>query len=409
MVSTATPLLPPLRQDLQLHQAAPNRDGSPAWTIQDPVSNRFFRIGWLEFECLRHWSPQADRIAAAVTASTPMSVAVEQVAAFARFLEYHQLLRLDGEAMARMAATSRVLTWHHWRWWLCHYLFVRIPLVRPERILRMILPLVRPLASRSGRIFLVVASLLGVFLTTRQWDVFTHSVAGLITPAGILGFLLAIIVCKTCHELGHALVATHFGVRVGHMGIALMVLWPMLYTDVGESWKLRSARQRLAVSVAGVGCELVLAGLATLAWALLVDGPARQAALYAATTGLVVSLAINASPFMRFDGYFILSDLLDIPNLHERSGNLARNWLRNRLFGWQETDTESFFPTDAILADPLCLHDLVLSSCGICRNRCCSLLFLFQSLGSDTVCGRDQLVYPPADYHGARIMDPALA
>ncbi|WP_199261419.1 hypothetical protein [Desulfobulbus oligotrophicus] len=336
------PLLPPLRQDLQLHPVAPNRDGSPAWTIQDPVANRFYRIGWLEFACLQHWSPQADRIAAAVAASTPMPVATEQVEAFARFLEQHQLLRLDGEAMARMAASARVFTWHHWRWWLRHYLFVRIPLVRPERLLRAMLPLLRPLAGRSGLITLVFASLLGIFLTTRQWDVFIHSVAGLLTPAGLAGFILAIIVCKTCHELGHALVATHFGVRVGHMGIALMVLWPMLYTDVGESWKLRSGRQRLAVSVAGLGSELALAGLATLVWALLDDGLARQAALYAATTGWIVSLAINASPFMRFDGYFILSDLLDIPNLHERSGLLARHWLRNRLLGWQETDAESF-------------------------------------------------------------------
>jgi len=115
-----------------------------------------------------------------------------------------------------------------------------------------------------------------------------------------------------------------------------VVLWPMLYTDTGESWKLRSARQRLAVASAGILAELGLAGLATLGWALCDDGPLRNALLYLATTSWVLSLALNASPFMRFDGYFIASDLLDFPNLHERSSALARTALRRSLLGLDE-------------------------------------------------------------------------
>ena len=87
--------------------------------------------------------------------------------------------------------------------------------------------------------------------------------------------------------------------------VAFVVLWPMLYTDTSESWRLRSPRHRLAISSAGISVEMALAGLSTLAWALLSDGPLRQAMLYLATTGWVLSLALNASPFMRFDGYFI--------------------------------------------------------------------------------------------------------
>ena len=113
-----------------------------------------------------------------------------------------------------------------------------------------------------------------------------------------------------------------------------------IYTDTSETWKLRSHRHRLAVSAAGILVEMALAGLATLAWALLEDGALRQAMLYLATTGWALSLALNASPFMRFDGYFILSDLLDFPNLHERSGAAARAWLRRTLLGWDEPDSE---------------------------------------------------------------------
>lgn len=334
--------LPPLRQDLRLHQAAPDRDGSPAWSIQDPVTNRFFRIGWLEFECLRRWPGNPTQIADAIATVTPMSIEPEQVIAFGRFLEQHHLVRPTAEGIARLAAEANQPGWKHWRWWLHHYLFIRVPLVRPDRWLARVLPWFRPIISPVGLTLIVIAGLLGLLLVARQWDQFTHGIMDILTPAGISGFILALAISKIFHELGHALVATHFGVRVSHMGFALVVLWPMLYTDTSESWKLRFSRQRLAISTAGLAVEMAIAGLATLAWALLDDGPMRQAALYLATTGWILSLALNASPFMRFDGYFILSDLIDFPNLHERSGALCRAWLRRTLLGWKEPDPEDF-------------------------------------------------------------------
>ena len=336
--------LPPLRQDLRLHKASPDKDGSPAWSIQDPVTNRFFRIGWLEFECLVRWPGNPDQIADDIAATTPLSVGAEQVEAFARFLEHHRLVRPTAEGVVRLAADSNNPGWKHWRWWLHHYLFIRVPLIRPERWLMAVLPFFRPIISPIGIGLILVISLLGLLFVARQWDQFTHEVMDILTPAGISGFMLAIAISKLCHELGHALVATHFGVRVSHMGIALVVLWPMLYTDTSESWKLRSPQQRLAISTAGIAVEMAIAGLSTLAWALLDDGPLRQAALYLATTGWVLSLALNASPFMRFDGYFILSDFFDFPNLHERSGAISRAWLRRTLLGWAEPDPEDFPP-----------------------------------------------------------------
>lgn len=344
LVSADAAVLSPLREDLRLHEAAPDPDGSPAWSIQDPVTNRFFRIGWLEFECLLRWTGTPAQVASDIAASTPLAVEAAQVETFARFLERHRLLRPTREGVARLVAEANQPGWRHWRWWLHHYLFVRIPLVRPDRWLSRLLPWVRPLVSGPGLALLMLASLLGVILVARQWDVFTHSVSDILTPAGIGGFVLALAISKLGHELGHALVATHYGVRVSHMGVALVVLWPMLYTDTSESWKLRSPRQRLAVSAAGISVEMALAGLATLAWALLDDGPLRQAMLYLSTAGWLISLALNASPFMRFDGYFILSDVLDFPNLHERSGAFARAWLRRTLLGWSDPDPELVSP-----------------------------------------------------------------
>lgn len=336
-------VLLPLREDLRLYESGVDEDGAPLWAIQDPVRNRFFRIGWLEYECLLRWAVgNAGKIADDICASTPLEIDGEGVEGFGRFLEHHQLVRPSPQGLAKFCHEANQPGWRHWRWWLHHYLFVRVPLVRPDRLLARLLPWVEPLFSRRALLLLLAASLLGLVLVARQWDVFTHQVMDLLTPAGVAGFLLALLVSKTLHELGHALVATRMGVRVAHMGVAFMVLWPMLYTDTGESWRLASHRQRLAISIAGVATELALAGLATLAWALLDDGLLRQAMLYLATTGWVLSLALNISPFMRFDGYFVLSDVLNFPNLHERAGAAARAWLRRSLPGLDEPDPEPF-------------------------------------------------------------------
>ena len=338
--STQTAQLPALRQDLRLHEAAPARDGSPAWSIQDPVTNRFFRIGWLEFEFLLRWPGDAAQIAEDVASTTPLAADKEMVEAFAVFLARHNLVRPSAEGIKKLVQDSSTDGWKQWRWWLHHYLFIRVPLVRPDRLLRKLLPWVRPLCSGPGLFLIVFASLTGIVLVARQWDAFTHGVLDMLTPSGIVGFLLALVISKTLHELGHAFVSTHYGVRVAHMGVAFIVLWPMLYTDTSESWRLRSARQRLAISSAGIAVEVALAGVSTLAWAVLDDGLLRQAMLYLATTGWLLSLALNASPFMRFDGYFILSDLLDYPNLHERAGAMAKASIRRVLLGWNEPDPE---------------------------------------------------------------------
>ncbi|WXL25519.1 HlyD family efflux transporter periplasmic adaptor subunit [Ectopseudomonas mendocina] len=331
-----------LREDLRLFESGADRSGAPMWAIQDPVSNRFFRIGWLEYECLLRWPAQPEQIAADIEAHTPLSVEPEQVEQFARFLEFNQLLRPGAEGRQRLLEKTRDHGWRDWRWWLHNYLFLRVPLIRPQHSLERAMPWVSPLFTPTALFLLLLATLTGVLLVARQWDTFTHDVMDMLTPSGLFGFALALVLSKTLHELGHAFVATRLGVRVGHMGVAFLVMWPMLYTDTGESWRLRSHRQRLAISVAGVSTEMALAGVATLAWALLDDGALRQAMLYLATTGWVLSLALNVSPFMRFDGYFILSDLLDFPNLHERSGALARAWLRRTLLGLNEPDPEVF-------------------------------------------------------------------
>ncbi|MFJ4064467.1 site-2 protease family protein [Pseudomonas sp. NPDC089996] len=334
--------LPPLREDLRLCEAADSREGEPAWMIHDTVVNRFYRIGWLEFECLLRWGQTPRQVSEQVARDSALKPDVEQVLALRAFLEQHHLLRPGPEQLARLQGASEARTWSSWRWWLHHYLFFRIPLLRPQAALQRLAAALGWLFHPLTGMLVLGLTLLGVFLVMQQWDAFTHAVVESFSTEGLLSFALALVVAKTLHELGHALVATRLGLRVGHMGIAFLVMWPMLYTDTGESWKLKRARQRLAIASAGIITELSLAGLATLGWALCDDGALRNALLYLATTSWVLSLALNASPFMRFDGYFILSDLLDFPNLHERASALARTALRRNLLGLNDPWPEPF-------------------------------------------------------------------
>jgi putative peptide zinc metalloprotease protein len=327
-------MLPPLREELSLHAGPSDRDGAPSWTIRDPVRNRFFRISWPAFEMLSRWHlGTAPLVAQTVSAETSLLLTPDEVEGLARFLMASQLTRPQGPAdtrrLAQRAAAERHSLFH---WLLHHYLFFRIPLVRPDRVLARTLPLVRWLGGGWFRALTVAALVLGLVLVQRRFEDFAATLVDTFSPAGLLGYGIALTLVKVVHELAHAYTARNFGCRVPTMGAAFLVMWSVLYTDVNETWMLSSRRQRLLVGAAGIAAELTLAAWATLAWAFLPDGPVRQAAFVVAALTWISSLVINLSPFMRFDGYFLLMDGLEMPNLHPRAFAMARWWLREALF-----------------------------------------------------------------------------
>jgi len=338
--------LPALRDDLRLLDGPSEADGAPTWTVHDPVRQRFFRIGRTGFEFLARWPlGTAAAVLEAIAAETTLATDADDLAEFIRFLSLNGLLRADRpqavQSLVTQAQAGR-LSWP--RWLLHHYLFVRLPLVRPDAFLSATLPLVRPLVDPTVLKLIAAIGVVGVLLVLRQWDSFLHTAQDFFTAEGVLAFAVTLSLVKVAHELGHAYAAKQFGCRVPTMGVALLVMWPMLYTDVSDSWRLVSRRQRLLIGVAGVATELALALIATFLWSFLPDGPARSAAFLVATTTWVSTLAINLSPFMRFDGYYLLSDGLALSNLQERSFALGRWQLRRWLLALDEPAPEPFPP-----------------------------------------------------------------
>jgi len=335
--------MPALRDDLALLPAPPGLDGAPGWTIHDPVRNRYFRIGPEAFALIAHWHHAKPRaIAAAVAEEHLFEPSVDDVMGFYQFLAANNLtVTVDTAYLARQAASRET----GWVWWLIHnYLFFRIPLVRPDRFLAATAGWVAPFFSRAWLVFVLLAGAAGLLLVARQWDAFLHTFQHFFSPEGLALYGVTLMGTKICHELGHAYTAKRYGCRVPTMGVAFLVMWPVLYTDTTDAWRLVSRRRRLAVAAAGMATELMIAVFATLAWSFLPDGPLRSAAFFLATVSWVTTLAINLSPFMRFDGYYLLSDALDVPNLQERAFALARWKLREWLFGLGMAPPEPMSP-----------------------------------------------------------------
>ncbi|MEQ1716566.1 MAG: HlyD family efflux transporter periplasmic adaptor subunit, partial [Hyphomicrobium sp.] len=219
-----------------------------------------------------------------------------------------------------------------------------VPLFRPEGFLKATLPIVQPLFSRTAGIALILIWIVGLYFASRQWDLFVATFLDFLTFDGAIVYGVTLLVVKALHELGHAYTAARAGVRVNTMGIAFMVLTPILYTDVTDAWRLSDKRSKLAIDAAGVVVELALAGVALFAWAFLPEGALRSAAFVTATTSLIAGLAINLNPLMRFDGYHLLADTWQVPNLQSRSNALAIWWLREKLFGLGRQAPEPFGP-----------------------------------------------------------------
>ena len=332
----------PLRQEIGLFPGPVALDGSPSWTLHDPSCNRFYRLGWPEFEILSRWDGGTiERIAERIRNETTLWIERDEVEQFGRFLMAYDLLRTSGpQATASLIdkAERRRESWG--RWFLHNYLFMRIPLVRPDRLLTAAYPYVTWMYSRSFALVVALLGLLGVYLVNRQWDTFLATFVDLMTLQGAVWFAVTLACLKVVHEFGHAFTAKRYGCRIPSMGVVLLVLVPVLYTDVNEAWKLDARRPRLAIALAGVTAELACAAIALCAWGFLPDGTARSVAFLVATSTWLATVLLNLSPFMRFDGYYVLSDWLETPNLHGRSFALAQWWMREKLFGFGDAPPE---------------------------------------------------------------------
>lgn len=326
--------LPLLRQELRLTNGAADLAGNPTWLIFDPARYKYYQLGQRAFHILCEWSAGSMGRLKNRFALRNEHVEDAEVEAIIRFLYANNLAEksADGNSSAYLKQINS--TQKSWLHQATHgYLFFKIPLVRPDGFLKATYPYLTFLFSRVTMVFIVLLSSIGLYVASRQWDEFWATFLHFFSIKGFVAYGATLVVIKILHELGHAYSAVRHKCRVPTMGVAFMVLFPLLYTDVTDAWRLKRRRDRLQIDSAGIAVELMIAGLATFAWAFLPDGPLRSVAFFLATTSWVLSLAVNLNPFMRFDGYHILADALGVHNLQGRGFAFGKWKLRQVLFG----------------------------------------------------------------------------
>jgi putative peptide zinc metalloprotease protein len=340
-------IIPYLRQDLEIFRGNSREDGSPAWLLYDAVRNKYFTVGLTAFRLIKNWRGGEDiQNFEKKINSQGIETTGDEIKSFIGFLQQNNLIiQPQGQGVPYLMQQKNSLK-KSWIMNLIHsYLFFKIPLFTPDEWLGRTLHKVKFLGSKKIRNIIYILGFIGLFFVIQQFENFTKTFLYFFSFKGLMIYFVTLVFVKCLHELGHAYIAKYHGCRVSAIGIAFLVFFPFLYTDTTDAWRLRNHKDRLLINFAGILTELHLALIATFVWGILPEGGLKSAAFFIATTSWISSIAINVSPFMRFDGYYVFSDWLKAENLQPRSFALAKWKIRETLFGFNHKPPEEISPS----------------------------------------------------------------
>lgn len=333
--------LPKLRKGLTYTFSDYDYDGKPQWLLHDAGRNKFFIIGWPDYEMLMRWHlSDPEDLIYAVNNETTLNVDMHDLENLISFLAYNFLLEMPSKAISKTAYDQGLFKDDNIiSWLITHYLFFRIPLWHPDPFLTRTKKFGDFLFNKYLLYTMIVLGVIAVFQITQRWDDFIGTFPSIISWRGLFFYFISFTLVKIMHEAGHAYKCKKYNIPVPNCGLAFLVFWPVLYTDTTLSWTLNS-KKRLQIALAGIQVETYITIIAALIWCNTSNLTLQTICYVTITVNWLSSLLINVSPFMRFDGYYILSDFLKMPNLQFRSFALARWQLRKVLFGWNDPPPE---------------------------------------------------------------------
>ena len=296
--------------------------GVRRWCVKDPLARTYAHLRDEEFAVLSRLDGRAT--AGGVRAAFGQAFPGRELTALglARFLAELRAGGLVTTPPGGTAVAPKAKLWKRALRWPAALLAIRFRGVDPMPLLVPLERLLRPLFARPVLLAAgaLVASAAGLFALNADAVFAALPEIGAFLSAANLPWLLAVLgAMKVLHELGHGLSCVHFGGECPELGVMILVLAPCLYCDVSDAWLLADRRRRIAVVAAGVAVEVVLASAALWLWWLAEPGLFRTLCLNVAVVGSVSTVLFNGNPLLRYDGYFVLADLLEIPNLAETS------------------------------------------------------------------------------------------
>jgi putative peptide zinc metalloprotease protein len=293
-------------------------DGEGCYLIEDPLRAKFFRIGSDEFALISLLDGKTS-----ITQAIAKSAEVLQERAFVEneamsvchWLLESQLATCGGAAQGDRLATSARKQARIRMVSSINPMAMRLPLLNPDKFLSRIAPWCQWAFTRPAVIGWAIVCLIGMLVAAGHRVELVESSSVLLDRDNWLKLALAWLVLKLLHESAHAVTCLHFGGTVPSAGVLLVLFTPLPFVDVTASWRFPSKWQRIATAAAGMYIEVFLASLALIVWSWTTNPILRHAMLNIAATAGLGSIAINGNPLMRFDGYYMLSDWLELPNL----------------------------------------------------------------------------------------------
>lgn len=305
--------------------------------IHDPVGHQFYRLDPISYElvCLLDGERTIEEIWRELLArhadAAPTQPEVVQLLAqlYGSNLlsaeaspEAEQLLRRGRERLKKKAAQKAL-----------SIMYFKARLFNPDALLEWIEPILRPLLNRWGLLAWLMLVLTALWQILPHADRLVRGVPDALQAANWPWLLAGYIVLKAVHELGHGVLCKRFGGQVPELGVLLLVLIPSPYVDASACWAFPDKFRRIAVGAGGMIFELALASLAAFVWLRADEGTlVHQLAYNAVLTAGVSTILFNANPLMRFDGYYILSDLVEVPNLMQRSNRLLQYLFQKHVY-----------------------------------------------------------------------------
>ncbi|MBA4019009.1 MAG: hypothetical protein C0483_17715 [Pirellula sp.] len=336
------------RPDLQI---ASQRFGAERyWVIHDPLSLKFTRLRddeYALFELLDGEHSLDDLVNFYEARFAPQRLHPEEAARFVNMLHSSGLLLAEragqGESLHERSEKRRREEFR--KRWLSP-LAVRFRGINPETLFQVMYPFVRPFMSRTALVCGCLFILSAVGLAAVQWRTLAARLPDFqayFTPTNILILMGVLGVVKVLHEFGHGLTCLHFGGRCHELGVMFLVFTPCLYCNVSDAYRFPNKWHRAAVGAAGIYVELLLASAAMYLWWYTEPGLLNQICLGVTALCSVSTLMFNGNPLMRYDGYYILCDVVETPNLAERSASVLRAGFL-RFFAKNYVEGDPFLP-----------------------------------------------------------------
>ena len=324
--------------------------GRNYWVVKDPVGLQYFRFEEEEFAILQMLDGDSslDEIAEQFEREfPPQTIRVEELQNFIGMLHRSGLVLSDAPGQGWQLKERRdEKKWKELVGALSNLLAFRFRGFDPERLLNLLHPYVRWFftpAATAAALMLATAALTLVIVQFELFQSRLPSFQSFFSAQNWLALAGTLTATKILHEFGHGMSCKHLGGECHEMGVMFLVLTPCLYCNVSDSWMLPNRWHRAAIGAAGMYVEVVLASICTFIWWFSEPGPLNYFCLNVMFVSSVSTIMFNANPLLRYDGYYILSDILEIPNLRQKASSILNRKLGKWCLGLEEPE-DPFLP-----------------------------------------------------------------